>query len=73
MAKKMLRNQLLRIILQMNLKKRIVDARDVPLVEDYKKVSSPISDNRDTDRLCMGSILSVCLRIHCLSGLGAWS
>ena len=55
----------------MNLKKRIVDARDVPLVEDYKKVSSPISDNRDTDRLCMGSILSVCLRIHCLSGLGA--
>ena len=71
MAKKMLRNQLLRIILQMNLKKRIVDARDVPLVEDYKKVSSPISDNRDTDRLCMGSILSVCLRIHCLSGLGA--
>ena len=71
MAKKMLRNQLLRIILQMNLKKRIVDARDVPLVEDYKKVSSPISDNRDTDRLCIGSILSVCLRIHCLSGLGA--
>ena len=71
MAKKMLRNQLLRIILQMNLKKRIVDARDVPLVEDYKKVSSPISDNSDTDRLCMGSILSVCLRIHCLSGLGA--
>ena len=67
MAKKMLRNQLLRrIILQMNLK-RIVDPRDVPLVEDYKKVSSPISDNRDTDRLCIGSILSVCLRIHCLS------
>ena len=61
MAKKMLRNQLLRrIILQMNLK-RIVDARDVPLVEDYKKVSSPISDIIVTLTVCVWAASSPCV------------
>ena len=57
----MLRNQLLRIILQMNLKKRIVDARDVPLVEDYKKVSSPISDIIVTLTVCVWAASSPCV------------
>ena len=61
MAKKILRDQLLRIILQMNLKKRIVDARDVPLVEDYKKVSSPISDIILTLTVCVWAASSPCV------------
>ena len=66
MAKKMLRNQLLRrIILQMNLRRKmIVDARDVPLVEDYKKVSSPlyyISDIVVTLTVCVWAASSPCV------------